>query len=94
MRLHGINTSFQIDGRNLKELFLPEYFDQVCAIAQNIVHNYKTESFTHVENHEYRMACEHTKQKDKEIAVKDREIEILKLQIELNTLTRKRKVEK
>ena len=42
---HGINTVYEIDGRKLKELFLPEHFDKVC------------------ENHEYRMACEQTKQK-------------------------------
>ena len=50
---------------------------------------------------EMAMACEVTKQKDKEMVMaceltkqKDQEIEILKLQIELKTLTRKRKGEK
>ena len=47
----------------------------------------KIDGFTHEQNHEYRMACEVTKQKDQEI-------EILKLQIELSKLTRKRKIEK
>ena len=51
------------------------------------VDNYKIDGFTHELNHEYRMACEVTKQKDQEI-------EILKLQIELSKLTRKRKIEK
>ena len=51
------------------------------------VDNYKIDGFTHEQNHEYRMACEVTKQKDQEI-------EILKLQIELSKLTRKIKIEK
>ena len=67
MRSHGINTCFKIDGRNLKELFEPEHFNKVCEIAQNIVNNYKSESFTHEQNHEYRMVCKQT-ERDIEMA--------------------------
>ena len=83
IRLHGINTVFEIEGRKLKELFVPEHFNKVCDIVQEIVNRYRTDGFTNTQNHEYRMACELLKQKEKDI-------EILKLRIELEKVSRKR----
>ena len=106
IRSHGINTVYEIDGRKLKELFVPEHFDKVSEIAREIVNNYNTDSFTNIQNHEYRMSCEVSKQKQKDIEIKQKDIEmtlelckqkqydieILKLTIELE-ITRKRKLE-
>jgi hypothetical protein len=83
IRSHGINTVFEIDGRKLKELFVPEHFDKVCEIAREVVDNYKTDTFTNVQNHEYRMACEVSKQKQKEIEMKQKEIEMKQKDIEM-----------
>ena len=66
---HGINTVFDIDGKKLKELFLPEHFNKVIEIAQNIVKNYNSDSFTNVQNHEYRLTCEQTKQKQYDVEI-------------------------
>ena len=67
---------------------------------KEIVNNYKTDGFTSTQNHEYRMACEVTKQKQKEVEIKQKEveikqkeIEILKLRIELEKETQKRQIE-
>ena len=67
---------------------------------KEIVNNYKTDGFTSTQNHEYRMACEVTKQKQKEVEIKQKEveikqkeIEILKLRIELEKETQKYKIE-
>lgn len=106
IRSHGINTVYEIDGRKLKELFVPEHFDKVSEIAREIVNNYNTDSFTNIQNHEYRMSCELSKQKQKDVEMKQKDIEmtvelckqkqydieILKLTIELE-ITRKRKLE-
>ena len=83
IRSHGINTVYEIDGRKLKELFIPEHFDKVCEIVHEIVNNYTTDSFTNIQNHEYRMACEVSKQKDKEIEMKQKEIEMKQKEIEM-----------
>ena len=57
-------------------------------------------SFTNLQNHEYRMLCEISKQKEKKLELtieqskqKQQEIEILKLQIELEKERQKRKIE-
>ena len=107
IRSHGINTVFEIDGRKLKELFEPQYFQRVCEIINDIINNYKKDSFTSAENQDYRMSSEKTKQeaektkqeaeKTKQEAEKTKqmqfEIELLKLRIQLEELSRKRKVE-
>ena len=69
IRAHGINTVFDIDGKKLKELFLPEHLNKVIEIAQNIVKNYNSDSFTNVQNHEYRLTCEQTKQKQYDVEI-------------------------
>ena len=61
IRAHGINTVFEIDGKKLKELFVPEHFNKVCKIARGIVDNYNSDMFTSSQNHEYRMVCELSK---------------------------------
>ena len=93
IRSHGINTVYEIDGRKLKELFVPEYFNQVCEIVKNIVDNYKTDSFTTSQNHEYRMICEQTKIACEETKQKECIVQILQLRIELEKVIRKRKVD-
>ena len=100
IRAHGINTVFEIDGKKLKELFVPEHFNKVCKIARGIVDNYNSDMFTSAQNHEYRMVCELSKQKQIEVEMtvelskqKQYDIEILKLRIELINTSRKRKVE-
>ena len=93
IRSHGINTVYEIDGRKLKELFVPEYFNQVCEIVKNIVDNYKTDTFTTSQNHEYRMICEQTKIACEETKQKECDVQILQLRIELEKVIRKRKVD-
>ena len=107
IRAHGINTVFEIDGKKLKELFVPEHFNKVCKIARGIVDNYNSDMFTSSQNHEYRMVCELSKQKQKDVELKQKDvemamelskqkqynIEILNLRIELINPSRKRKVE-
>lgn len=61
IRSHGINTVFEIDGRKLKELFEPQYFQRVCEIINGIINNYKKDRFTSTENHDYRMISEKIK---------------------------------
>lgn len=48
--------------------------------------HYEVDMFTPSQNHEYRMVCEQTKQKQLEI-------EILKLRIKIEKISRKRKLE-
>ena len=62
IRSHGINTVFDSNGCKMKELFEPEYLQQVCDIVRDIVKSYERDSFTNIQNHEYRMECEKTKQ--------------------------------
>jgi transposase-like protein len=100
IRSHGINTVFEIDGRKLKELFEPQYFQRVCEIINDIINNYKKDSFTSAENHDYRMIAEKikleeekTKQEQEKTRQMQCEIELLKLRIQLEELSRKRKVE-
>jgi prophage antirepressor-like protein len=93
IRSHGINTVYEIDGRKLKELFVPDYFNQVCEIVKNIVDNYKTDTFTTSQNHEYRMICEQTKIACEETKQKECDVQILQLRIELEKVIRKRKVD-
>ena len=57
---------------------------------QEIVNKYRTDGFTNVQNHEYRMACELLKQKEKDVEMKEKDIQILKLRIELEKVSRKR----
>ena len=83
IRAHGINTVFEIDGKKLKELFLPDHLNKVCEIAHEIVDNYNSDSFTNSQNHEYRMACELLKQKQKDIELKEKEIEMKDKDIEM-----------
>jgi len=93
IRSHGINTVFEIDGRKLKELFEPQYFQRVCEIINDIINNYKKDSFTSAENQDYRMSSEKTKQEAEKTKQMQFEIELLKLRIQLEELSRKRKVE-
>jgi hypothetical protein len=74
---------YEIDGRKLKELFVPEHFDKVSEIAREIVNNYNTDSFTNIQNHEYRMSCEVSKQKQKDVEMKQKDIEIKQKDIEM-----------
>ena len=89
IRAHGINTSFEIDGKKLKELFLPEHFNQIREIVENLVNNYTTVTFTNVQEHEYRMICEQTRITCEQTKQKQCEVEILRLQIELESRKRK-----
>ena len=86
IRSHGINTVFEIDGRKLKELIEPEHVKLVTDIICDIITNYEIDQFTSSQNHEYRMVREQTKQKQCDI-------EILKLRIQLEKISRKRKLE-
>ena len=100
IRSHGINTVFEIDGRKLKELFEPQYFQLMCEIISDIINKYKTDRFTSTENHDYRMISEKTKQEkektkqeEEKTKQKQYELELLKLRIHLDELCRKRKIE-
>jgi hypothetical protein len=74
---------YEIDGRKLKELFVPEHFDKVSEIAREIVNNYNTDSFTNIQNHEYRMSCELSKQKQKDVEMKQNDVEMKQKDIEI-----------
>ena len=96
IRSHGINTVFDSNGCKMKELFEPEHLQQVCDIVRDIVKSYERDSFTNIQNHEYRMECEKTKQEQdktkqeqEKTQQKKYEIEILRLRMECH----KRKID-
>jgi len=91
MRSHGINTVYEIDGRKLKELFDPKHLEHVNEIIQNVLINYETCVFTNLQNQDYRMICEQTKQHEYIFRQKQCDIEILSLRIKLYELDGKRK---
>ena len=107
IRSHGINTVFDINGRKMKELFEPQYLNQVCEIVRDIVKTYEIDSFTCIQNHEFRMKQQDIKyqevvmeQKKQDIKYqevvmekKKYEIEILRLRIELEKVSQKRKAD-
>ena len=86
---------FDINGRKMKELFEPQYLNQVCEIVRDIVKTYEIDSFTSIQNHEFRMKQQDIKyqevvmeQKKQDIKYqevvmekKKYEIEILRLRI-------------
>ena len=105
IRVDGINTVFEIDGRKLQEIFEPKYLEIVGEIIDNILNKYETGIFTSAENHEFRMKQEDTKyqevimeqkkyeveQQEKILQQKQCEVELLHLCIKLFELEGKRK---
>ena len=81
IRSHGINTVFDINGRKMKELFEPQYLNQVCEIVRDIVKTYEIDSFTSIQNHEFRMKQQDIKYQEVVMEKKKYEIEILRLRI-------------
>ena len=65
----------------------------VTDIICDIITNYEIDQFTSSQNHEYRMVREQTKQKQLDFEQKKCDIGILKLRIQLEKISRKRKLE-
>ena len=67
---------FDSNGCKMKELFEPEHLQQVCDIVRDIVKSYERDSFTNIQNHEYRMECEKTKQEQEKTKQEQERIKI------------------